>query len=130
MKNMTKSIFSFCVKLLLIVSVVFGIHIGILFLLKIPLFENKIISAYIVNVILAIVIYIGLIKLKKNNEQILGFIFLIGSFLKFSIFFLYFYPIYKQDGNMSTLEATSFLTPYFVCLTVEIFYLSKLLTTK
>ncbi len=127
---MTKSIFSFCVKLLLIVSVVFGIHIGILFLLKIPLFENKIISAYIVNVILAIVIYIGLIKLKKNNEQILGFIFLIGSFLKFSIFFLYFYPIYKQDGNMSTLEATSFLTPYFVCLTVEIFYLSKLLTTK
>ncbi len=127
---MTKSIFSFCVKLLLIASVVFGIHIGILFLLKIPLFENKIISAYIVNVILAIVIYIGLIKLKKNNEQILGFIFLIGSFLKFSIFFLYFYPAYKQDGNMSTLEATSFLTPYFMCLTVEIFYLSKLLTSK
>lgn len=127
---MTKSIFSFCIKLLLIVSIVFGIHIGILFLLKIPLFENKIISAYIVNVILAIVIYIGLIKLKKNNEQILGFIFLIGSFLKFSIFFLYFYPAYKQDGNMSTLEATSFLTPYFVCLTVEIFYLSKLLTSK
>ncbi|WP_456421796.1 DUF6168 family protein [Lutibacter sp.] len=127
---MTKSIFSFCVKLLLIVSVVFGIHIGILFLLKIPLFENKIIPAYIVNVVLAIVIYIGLIKLKKNNEQILGFVFLIGSFLKFTIFFLYFYPIYKQDGNMSTLEATSFLTPYFVCLTVEIFYLSKLLTSK
>ncbi|WP_457618937.1 DUF6168 family protein [Lutibacter sp.] len=127
---MTKSIFSFCVKLLLIVSIVFGIHIGVLFLLEIPLFENKIISAYIVNVLLAIVIYIGLIKLKKNNEQILGFVFLIGSFLKFSIFFLYFYPAYKQDGNMSTLEATSFLTPYFVCLTVEIFYLSKLLTSK
>ncbi|WP_457610554.1 DUF6168 family protein [Lutibacter sp.] len=127
---MTKSIFSFCIKLLLIVSIVFAIHIGILFLLKIPLFENKIISAYIVNVILAIVIYIGLIKLKKNNEQILGFVFLIGSFLKFSIFFLYFYPTYKQDGSMSTLEATSFLTPYFVCLTVEIFYLSKLLTSK
>ncbi|VAW26943.1 hypothetical protein MNBD_BACTEROID04-1572 [hydrothermal vent metagenome] len=83
-----------------------------------------------VNVILAIVIYIGLIKLKKNNEQILGFVFLIGSFLKFSIFFLYFYPAYKQDGSMSALEATSFLTPYFVCLTVEIFYLSKLLTSK
>ncbi len=72
---MTKSIFSFCVKLLLIVSVVFGIHIGVLFLLKIPLFENKIIPAYIVNVILAIVIYIGLIKLKKIMNRYLGLFF-------------------------------------------------------
>lgn len=127
---MTKLIVRFCIKLLLIISIVFGIHIGILYFLNIPLFENKISLAYIVNVVLAIVIFIGLIKLKKDNEQILGFVFLIGSFLKFTIFFLYFYPIYKQDGNMSTLEATSFLTPYFVCLTVEIFYLSKLLTSK
>ncbi|AMC11241.1 hypothetical protein Lupro_08230 [Lutibacter profundi] len=127
---MTKLIVRFCIKLLLIISIVFSIHIGILYFLNIPLFENKIILAYIVNVVLAIVIFIGLIKLKKDNEQILGFVFLIGSFLKFTIFFLYFYPIYKQDGNMSTLEATSFLTPYFACLTVEIFYLSKLLTSK
>ncbi len=130
MKNMTKLIISFCVKLILIMSVILSIHIGILYFFEIPLFENKIIPAYVINTLLAIIIFISLIKLSKKYDHILGFVFLIGSFLKFGVFFVCFYPIFKQDGNVNALESTSFLAPYFACLIIETFYLVKLMNNK
>jgi hypothetical protein len=94
------------------------------------LFENRIVFSYIINVILAFVIYAGLFKLRVKYLDILGFIFMGGSFLKFGTYFLFFYPAYKQNGDVDGLEATSFLIPYMVCLFFETFYLIKLLNNK
>ena len=57
----------------------------------------------------------------------LGFLFMVGSALKFAVFFIVFQPIYKQDGEVSSLEFLAFFIPYTLCLIFETFSLSKLL---
>jgi len=107
-----------------------GAHFYTLEKLQFPLFDNKIVLAYIINISLAIFIYIGLYLLRKKQESNLGFIFMIGSLTKFGIFFLIFYPGYKMDGNIQTLEFTTFFIPYAICLIIETFFLSKLLNAN
>lgn len=104
-----------------------GTHFYILAHLKLPLFDNKIILAYIVNLTLATTIYIGLFLLKEKQESNLGFIFMMGSLIKFGVFFLLFYPSYKSDGDIQTIEFTTFFIPYAVCLIIETYFLTKLL---
>lgn len=127
---MSKPVIGFCVKLLLALGVVFGIHITTLYFLEVPLFENLIIPSYGVNGVLAIIIFISLFMLRIKYEHILGFIFMAGSFLKFGVYFIFFYPVFRQNGAVSTLEASSFLIPYLLCLIMETFYLIKLLNKK
>lgn len=127
---MNKQIIDFCLKLAVALSIIFGIHIALLFFLKLYLFGNLIIQSYLVNYFLAVAIFILLIKLKKKYTHLLGFIFMIGSFLKFVIFFVFFYPIFKLDDTITSVETTSFLVPYFSCLMAETFYLIKLLNNK
>ncbi|MDX1829642.1 MAG: hypothetical protein R3342_08860 [Lutibacter sp.] len=130
MKLKINSITGFSLLLLIINLVVFALHITILKELNQPLFNNKIILAYLVNFILAIGIFSILYILKNTFESILGFIFLGGSFLKFAVFFLLFYPSYKDDGVITSYETFSFLTPYFLCLILEILALVKLMNNN
>ncbi len=127
---MIKTILLFCVKLFLLVCLVFGIHLTILHFLNFQLFDNQIVLAYVVNLLLAFLIFGSLVKLKAKFEHLLGFIFMIGSFIKFAVFFLFFYPIYKLDDSVNSLEAASFLVPYFICLIFETYYLVKLMNNK
>lgn len=127
---MTHPVNNFILKLLLVVGVTFLSHIYILKFNNIDLFQNLIVLAYSVNFVLAIGIFIGLYKLRIKHEHILGFVFMAGSFVKFTVFFIFFYPTYRIDGIINKLETTSFLVPYMVCLIVETFFLSKLLNKK
>jgi hypothetical protein len=104
-----------------------GVHFYIIERLELPLFANKIVLAYIINASLAIFIYVGLFLLRKKQESNLGFIFMIGSLIKFGIFFLVFYPGYKLDGDIETIEFTTFFIPYAVCLILETLFLTRLL---
>ncbi|SDW17085.1 hypothetical protein SAMN05444411_101203 [Lutibacter oricola] len=124
---MNKTVLGFSLKLLFTLIITFCVHITILNYFKNPLFENRIILAYSLNYILAIVIFIGLFILQKKYLHILGFVFMGGSMLKFTIFFIFFYPFFKQDGELNLLEATSFLVPYLTSLLIETIYLSKML---
>lgn len=127
---MIKPIIGFSIKLVIALSIVFGIHIASLSYLKIPLFENLILTSYIVNYVMALAIYITLYKLRIKYLDLLGFIFMGGSFLKFAVFFIFFNPSFKENGNVSSVEAMSFLIPYLACLIIETFYLIKLLNNK
>jgi hypothetical protein len=127
---MSKPIIGFCVKLLLVLSVVLGIHIAVLFYVGLPLFDNYILASYIVNYILAIAIYFTLYKLRIKYLDLLGFAFMGGSFLKFAVYFIFFNSTFKENGNVSFIEAMSFLSPYLTSLTIETFYLIKLLNNK
>jgi hypothetical protein len=110
-------------KFLLILSIsliaTFLIHIFILNQLDKPLFDNRIIPAYLVNFLLAVVIYLTLFKLKKKYLEQLGFIFMFGSMLKFLVFFIFFYPAYKSDGDIQPIEFTTFFIPYAISLIFE-----------
>lgn len=68
-------------------------------------------------------------SLSKESAQG-GFIFMAGSALKFIVFFIFFYPDFKSDNHMATVEFASFFVPYAVCLTLEVTYLSKQLNNQ
>ena len=49
----------------------------------------------------------------------IGFVFLIGSGLKFLLFFLLLYPAFNADGELSSMEFASFFIPYTLTTVVE-----------
>lgn len=106
------------------------IHLGILFLMGLPLFSNMILLSYAVNFILAAFVYLIIQQNLKKNSSHVGFIFMAGSGLKFLVFFLVFYPFYQADETMQTSEFTAFFVPYALCLGLEVFYLSKQLNNQ
>jgi hypothetical protein len=122
MKN-TFTLFS--LKLSSILAVAFAIHLYVLSLKSLPLFENKIVLAYVVNAVLAISIFGFLFKMKEKYKEQLGFLFLGGSVLKFIVFFIMFYPFYKADGTISKLEFAAFFVPYVLSLVLETMSLAK-----
>ena len=123
-------IINYLKSLLSSLILVAGVHFYLLDHLHFPLFEHKIVLAYVINIVLAISVYIGLFLLRKKQESNLGFIFMTGSLIKFGIFFLVFYPGYKSDGDIQTLEFSAFFIPYAACLIIETFYLTRLLNNN
>ena len=122
---MKHPVIDFSIKLLVVLVIVFGLHIATLHFLEKPLFEDKITLSYVVNAIMAIIIFLVLFKLKTKYKDQLGFLFLFGSTFKFAVFFLLFYKAFKLDGIVTKLEFASFFIPYMLCLLIETFSLSK-----
>jgi len=109
------------------ISIIFALHLLYLSYSNLPLFDNKIILAYILNYILALSIYIFLYFFRIKLKNQLGFLFMAGSFLKFLFFFLFFYASYRADGTISKLEFSAFFIPYIICLIIETTALVNLL---
>ena len=116
---MNNTFTKFSIKLTFILIAVFGLHITVLSLMNKPLLENKIILSYVINLVLAIAIFGFLYKYRERFKSQIGFLFLAGSFVKFAIFFMVFYPIYKADNDISRLEFAAFFIPYVICLILE-----------
>ena len=125
--SMHKPLKRFIILLTTFVASVFLLHILVLNYNNLPLFDNKITLAYLLNYLLALGIYFLLYFYRFKLKDQLGFLFMGGSFLKFILFFIFFYPSYKSDGNIDTLEFASFFLPYLVCLIIETSALVKLL---
>lgn len=109
---------------------IFGIHLLALSLNEIPLWDHKIILSYTVNFVLAVLVLLMVERGMRKKSAQGGFIFMVGSALKFLVFFLVFYPSYKEDNVMETAEFITFFVPYGVCLTLEVYYLSKQLNNQ
>ena len=124
---MTQLISRFTFLITLLLSIVFGIHLFALDSHSLPLFENKIITSYIINYTLTILIFTSLVLLKKKYSESLGYIFFIGSFIKFIVFFILINPSFKEDGDVSRIEFVSFFIPYAIALVFEVIFLIKVL---
>lgn len=109
---------------------IFGIHLIALNVNEMPLWDHKIVLSYTVNFVLAVLVLLMVeMGMRKKSAQG-GFIFMVGSALKFLVFFLVFYPPYKEDNVMGTAEFVTFFVPYGVCLALEVYYLSKQLNNQ
>ncbi len=122
---MSNPFLSFTIKAVILLTLVFAIHLVVLNGLQFPLFENRIVLSYIVNLVLIIFIFGILYLLKEKYKSQLGFLFLAGSFLKFAVFFILFYPFYKLDNTITELEFAAFFVPYVMGLILESVSLSK-----
>ncbi|MBK5213959.1 MAG: hypothetical protein JJE55_09910 [Flavobacteriaceae bacterium] len=127
---MNKTTFKFLTVLLLVLAVVFSAHLFILQNKEIPIFADRIVLSYLLNYAMAAAILIFIQSKFNKKSSHTGFIFLAGSGLKFLVFFLVFYPFYREDGTMSTLEFAAFFVPYACCLILEVTYLSKQLNNQ
>lgn len=112
-------LFKYIVQIILVCLVTFGVHIMVLTFMDKPLFDNQIITAYVGNVALAILIVIGLLKVPETLQNSRGFLFLFGSFLKFGFFFLAFYSNFNVDGAIQRTEFFAFFIPYAAALVME-----------
>ncbi|TAI47510.1 DUF6168 family protein [Flagellimonas allohymeniacidonis] len=117
----------FILILVFLLSLSFLVHTQILKSLDLPPFENLIFRAYWVNAILAAVIFLLIYIFREKLKNLIGFLFMGGSLIKFAFFFILFYPTYKQDGDMSRLEFGAFFIPYAIALIFETIFISKLL---
>ena len=125
--SMHKPLKRFIILLTTGVTATFLLHILFLNFKNLPFFDNKIVLAYILNYLLALSIYSLLYFLRFKLKNQLGFLFMTGSFLKFIVFFVFFYPSYKSDGSINNLEFSSFFIPYLICLIIETYTLIQLL---
>ena len=83
--------------------------------------------SYALNAGITIVYFIVLIKYLSKIITTLGFVFMGGSLLKFVLFFTFFYPLFKSDGELSKAEFVSFFIPYAIALILEVYFLIKIL---
>lgn len=84
-------------------------------------------GSYLMNSVLAGLIYGVIYRLRNKHSEKLGFIFLGGSGLKFAVFFLFLYPVFTADGEMSNREFAIFFVPYALTTTLETTALVKAL---
>jgi hypothetical protein len=107
-------------------AIALGVHLSWL-----NSFDTSIIYyAYSANLILAISIYSLITNISKKHLHLSGFLFMGGSFIKFAVFYIFFYPAFMKDGQIDKTEASYFLIPYFLGLIWETYYLSRKLNSS
>ena len=116
---MNKNIYVFALQFVVSLIVVFGIHLLVLKQIQYEIDYYHFISAYAINYLLALFIVVILMRYIDRLKAYIGFLFMIGSMLKFAVFFLAFYPAFKADGVMDRVEFTYFFVPYMLSLLFE-----------
>lgn len=99
---------------------VFAIHLKFL-----PEFKYFLIQSYIVNILMALLaLFLLNYGIHKNNKN-LASIYLLTIALKLIIYFLFFYPKFRLDGNIVRNEFLIFFIPYSIGLISEIYVLAR-----
>lgn len=91
------------------------------------IYRYNLVSSYTVNALLAATIFIVLYTFRQKLKNQIGFLFIGGSLLKFIVFFLFFYPTYKGDGEITSQEFATFFVPYALALVLETYFTVQLL---
>jgi hypothetical protein len=102
-------------------------HLLLFFILGISFFTHKysidnishLPFLYAINASIAIFVYWTVFLLRNHSKGYLGYYFLLGTFIKFFIFFIFVLPIFKEDNIVSKTEFFTFFIPYFLSLMVE-----------
>ena len=115
------------ILLILVLSISFGIHAFMRGSNDLIPFGDLLVWSYVTNLILAFGIVVFIHSLRHKMKTQLGFLFIAGSFLKFLLFFVFFYPSFKQDEVISQGEFSSFFIPYFLALVIETYFTAVLL---
>jgi hypothetical protein len=113
-------------------------HLLLFFILGISFFTHKnnidntdhLLFLYAINASIAIFVYWTVFLLRNNSKAYLGYYFLLGTFIKFFIFFIFVLPIFKDDNVVSKTEFFTFFIPYFLSLIVETKSLISLLNSE
>ena len=122
---------NFVLKFALISFIVLGVslcvHYEIISRLDLVFNISTFFICYAVNYFLALAIFIVIDKIRVNQTELVGYIFLFGSLLKFLVYFTLIYPIFLAEGPLTKFKFLFFFIPYAICLISEVTFLVKLL---
>ncbi len=127
---MHKKTVTFIGFLFLVLVIAFIIHTIVLKHNNVPLFNDQLVLSYTLNFVMAITILFiveNAIRKKSTNS---GMYFILGSALKYIVFFFVFFPLFTEDELLSKTEFAIFFIPYSLCLIIEVTYLSKQLNNQ
>ena len=92
--------------------------------------QVMLLQAYAMNFILAALLFLLIYRLRVNHPDKLGFVFMLGSGIKFTLFFVFFNPAIQFDGVTTKAEFLSFFVPYALSTLVETTSLIRLLNKE
>jgi hypothetical protein len=121
-------IFRLAMLLLVILLMVWFVHKS-LFLTNLVEPISLMTPAYLVNYFLATAIFAAVIMVHRSHSMMAGYVFLGGSMLKFLVFFLFFYPTFTVDDELSRVEFSVFFGPYIVTLSTTVVASVRVLNT-
>ncbi len=111
----------------IIYTSIYFVHEYILNLYGFSQYDLRLIQTYFLNGLFVYLLFIIVHFFLEKAKAYIGFIFISFSIIKFLLFFLLIYPIYKADDHILKIEALAFFTPYSLSLVFEISFLGKLL---
>jgi hypothetical protein len=95
------------------------VHFFTLYFLEISFSQTLFFGVYISVFLITFLLLFGLIRAFKRMSNYVAWLYLVGSVLKLWLFMLLLWPVFKADGQLSTLEKTIFLVPYCCSLILE-----------
>lgn len=108
------------ILIIAVVSIIsYFIYISVLQYLQIPVLKYQILLAYVINTLLAMGIMLSMFFFKNRFKDQLAYIFMLGSFVKFACYFIFFHPGFNSDGVVARYEFFAFFIPYAICLVTE-----------
>ena len=112
---MTKPLLKLCGGLLIALSLAFLIQTTLMYD---ALWEQIRIMwlCYVLNYGLALLIFWAVLATQKKKVILVGVVFMVGSMLKFGLFFLFINPDFKADGLVGRDELSLFFVPYLISL--------------
>ena len=124
---MIRKSFTFLAQVVIILVFVGILHYAVLYAQEWAIALPDMGLAYLLNLLLAVGIYVAMLQFAAQKSSYLGFLFLVGSVLKFAAYFIILEPVFRRDGSLSKIEFFYFFIPYLSCLLAETFALLKLL---
>jgi hypothetical protein len=121
--------YNFSLILLSVLGLSFISHAWIQHALDVGFYSKLLPINYLFNLVVTLVFFWLLLRAKKKNQNHLGVIFLYSSLIKFLLFFLFIYPNLGEFNGVKSAEFASFFIPYALSLSLEIYFLSKLLNS-
>ena len=103
------------------------LHGGIYLFFNQSLDSNYFFEVYLGNFFFTLILLIGLLQAFNGFSHYVAWLYIIASGLKFGLFFLLLWPLYREDGDVNKLEKITFFIPYITGLFLETkFLISKL----
>lgn len=121
------SVLLFVLKLLIILTGSFFAHAYLQDRYGVGFYENQLVLCYAFNFVLTLVFFSILTAFIHRNKSNTGFVFLYSSLIKFLLFFIFIYPGYENFNGVRSPEFASFFVPYALSISLEIYYLIRLL---
>ena len=129
--NFLKSQVSFIIKLFLLTGILFFIHFYILeYLVKSISFFHPLWLIYFVHFFLVYVVYGILSYLFFKGKKEVFNTFIVCTMLKMVLIIVFLLPVILSELKSKIPDVLNFFLPYFVFLSFEVFYITKLLKKK